>query len=149
MGIIHRVACKNTSCGYCKDLRYGTGWIRSAERWQFQEAILYGEEEFPEVAEILKNDGELHNYGIYLCPTCKEYVTHKEYYCLKYVSLFFEVYDYDGVEEEIYDVVFPFGIPKCDQCGSALKYIDEEFFDYTSCPKCGDKAPFVLHAFFD
>ena len=149
MGREVRVQCLDSCCNYSKELRYQPGWVGIARLGHFREELLAGEEDYPEAVEILQNGGELQSHGVYLCPKCKEHVTSKAFYCITYVSEAFEEYTYDGVEEDIYDVAFPFGIPKCDNCGTDLQYIDEDFFDSIKCPKCGGKALFEEYGLYD
>lgn len=148
MGRLVRAICLNPSCNYTKKLRYGTGWIEFANLWSFRESLLTGQENNPEAVKILRNDGELRSNGIYLCPTCKDFATSETYYC-HVICEFFEEYDYDGSEETVYDTVFPFGIPKCEMCGTDLQYIDEDFFGSIRCPQCGGSAVLEMYGFFD
>jgi len=130
MGEIYSITCKNKSCRYHKELRYGPGMMTFAKMKMFERAVIEDEVENKDAAERLKRGARIQTQGIYLCPKCQEIMNHRQYYLKEY--LFTTPY---GTER--YDISFPFGKPQCPQCDTELIYIRNVLSSKVKCPKCG------------
>lgn len=140
MGEINHIRCKQ--CGYKTFTRSGPGFTLFRKLKTTEEALLNGEIENQEALNCLKSEGKLCVVAAYLCPVCKEFCTSDQMYFI--TNLKYSMY---GTLH--YDVVFPFGKPKCSVCDTELIYIKNIRSSKVKCPKCGGELAAKLSGYYD
>lgn len=140
MGVINSITCKK--CKYHAETREGGGFFLFAQLKRTEKALLNGEIQCDEALECLQSGGELANVAAYLCPDCKEFKTSNQIFCLTNIKESpFGTYRYD--------VLFPFGKPKCEICDSELVYIQNIRSSKVKCPKCGGELNAKIKGYYD
>ena len=142
MGKIYSVTCKNRNCKYHAELREGNGMFGFARMKQFENGLRSGEICNPIALDSLNNGGKMHGGGIYACPTCKEFKNSDTYFLVENL-----VYSPYGTPR--YDISFPFGEPRCKQCGDRLEFIRNILSSKVKCPRCGGELKGRHAGFFD
>lgn len=130
MGKINSVKCSR--CGYTAETKSGGGMYLCQKTYELERSILSGEIENEEALHHLREGGQLDCVAAYLCPECKEFVTHNAVFFMKDRQ-----------------ACFPFEKPVCASCGCELIFIPNIRSADVKCPKCGGDLKADLLAFYD
>lgn len=131
MGEILSITCRNKGCGYHVELRYGDGF--GAFRWcrRIESEILEDKTVSEEIKRLLNDGNHISRRGIYICPSCRDFVEIDSPYVYEPVR----VTPYGTVRE--YKLHYIFEKPVCRKCSKDLKHIFNPLSSYNMCPKCG------------
>ena len=97
---------------------------------KIEDDILSGKIVNQEALRLLKKGSNINTRAIYLCRKCKEFANNDTMYMQDNITI-------SPYGTARYDVVFPFGSPLCEVCGSKLEYIKNIRSSNVKCPKCG------------
>ena len=142
MGDIYNVTCKSKECRYHATLRKGVGMWGFAQLRNYEKALLSGEITNEDVLFRVNKGGKIKSGGIYLCPTCREFMSDNTFYLIENLS-------YSPYGTPRFDVTFPFGNPVCKKCESQLEYIPKILSSKVKCPQCGGELKGKLAGCFD
>ena len=132
MGRYYHIICQNKACGYDFEAREGPGMFLFRRIREMEDDIRSGNRDASkEIIDLLKTGHEIDCVVTYLCPTCREWTTKRDPYILGkiHVSPFGTIRKY-----KVHYINEP---PKCEKCGTELRFILNPRSSKNRCPKCG------------
>ena len=140
MGEYNSVTCRNPACRYHAMLQNGPGWASFSYLQDLKQAYLADCQKDPRIYRSLQEGYSFSCTAAYLCPTCREFVNHN--------AVFIPESSISSGKPSV-QIYFPFEMPLCQKCGTALQFISNVRSSYVKCPKCGGDLKARIAGYYD